>query len=99
MPTRPYLEPLVAAPGLELVDGLTDAREDAPAPRDDPPAPCSPWTYRYEESGVPARDSRFDQVWLSPALARVQDGAGINRRRRLTKDGSDHDAAWVQLVL
>jgi len=36
-------------------------------------------------------------IWLSPALAAKQTGAFIERRTRLTGDGSDHDPAWAEL--
>jgi exonuclease III len=37
----------------------------------------------------------MDQVWLSPVLAAKQTGAFIDRRSKLSGDGSDHDPAWV----
>jgi endonuclease/exonuclease/phosphatase family metal-dependent hydrolase len=85
--------------GLPLVDGLAEATEDRPAPADDPPAPSRPWTHRFKESGVPAHYELLDHVWISAGLSAKQTGAGIGRRRRLTRDGSDHDPAWVELTL
>ena len=41
----------------------------------------------------------MDQVWLSPALARKQTGAFIERRSKVSGDGSDHDPSWVTLEL
>jgi hypothetical protein len=41
----------------------------------------------------------MDQVWLSPALAPKQTGAVIERRSKMSGDGSDHDPAWVVLDL
>lgn len=41
----------------------------------------------------------FDQIWLSPSLARRQTSAHIDRRVRAGGDGSDHDPAWVVLDL
>jgi hypothetical protein len=41
----------------------------------------------------------FDQVWLSPELAKRQIGAFILRRTKVTRDGTDHDPAWVALDL
>src|SRR5215218_3197459 len=41
----------------------------------------------------------MDQLWLSPALAEKQTGAFIERRSKVSGDGSDHDPAWVTLEL
>ncbi len=97
-PESEFLAPLVAG-SLRLADGLAEAQEDRPAPKDNPPAPSRPWSHRFKESRRPARYELFDHIWLSPALAGVQTGAGINRRRKLKKDGSDHDPVWVDLQL
>jgi endonuclease/exonuclease/phosphatase family metal-dependent hydrolase len=97
-PESEFLAPLVAGP-LRLADGLAEAQEDGPAPKDNPPAPSRPWSHRFKESRRAARYELFDHIWLSPALAGLQQGAGINRRRKLNKDGSDHDPVWVDLQL
>jgi endonuclease/exonuclease/phosphatase family metal-dependent hydrolase len=95
-PTSAALAPMVST-GLPLVDALAAAREDTPAPPDDPPAPARPWTHRFKPPGQPAQYELFDQVWLSGALADRLQSAFINRRRHLTGDGSDHDPAGVVL--
>jgi exonuclease III len=41
----------------------------------------------------------MDQVWLSPALAAKQTDAFIERRTKVSGDGSDHDPAWVTLAI
>ena len=41
----------------------------------------------------------MDQVWLSAALKPKQTGAFIDRRTRLSGDGSDHDPSWVTLTM
>ncbi|MEW6058900.1 MAG: endonuclease/exonuclease/phosphatase family protein [Actinomycetota bacterium] len=92
-PTSPYLAPMTAG----LVDGLASPQETHPPKPDDPPPPSVAWTHRFKESGKPARYELFDHVWLSPALARRQTEAWIDRRVNLTGDGSDHDPAWVRL--
>lgn len=83
---------------LELVDALANARETAPPPlqpgAEVPPSPD--WTYRFKPPGLPATYERLDQLWLSPALASRQRDAWIGRTR-LTRDGSDHDPAWITL--
>jgi hypothetical protein len=55
--------------------------------------------HRFKESGKPPDYELFDvdQVWLSPELAKRQEGAFIVRRTKLTRDGTDHDPAWVTL--
>lgn len=82
---------------LPLVDGLVNAVEDRPAPKDTPAAPTSPWTHRFKESGKPAHYQLFDHIWLSTAAAQRQVAAGINRGTLLGGNGSDHDPAWVEL--
>jgi endonuclease/exonuclease/phosphatase family metal-dependent hydrolase len=97
-PTSPMLAPLVSSP-LGLVDGLAQAKEDKPAPPDHPPPPNRPWSERFKPAHQPAKYELLDQIWLSHALAPHLDRAFINRRRRLTGDGSDHDPAAVVLTL
>jgi hypothetical protein len=65
---------------------------------DTPPA-NKRWTHRFKESGRPPAYDLFDQVWLSPELAKRQTDAFILRRTKLTRDGTDHDPAWVTLDL
>lgn len=98
-PGSPRLAAIAASPVLKLVDGLSSPRETRPAPRDDPPPPGPAWTHRFKPTGQPARYELFDQIWLSPALAERQRDAAIDRRTRLTGDGTDHDLAWVTLRL
>ncbi|GAB3751378.1 endonuclease/exonuclease/phosphatase family protein [Microlunatus parietis] len=62
--------------------------------------PASPaWTSTYKESGKPRTFDLIDQIWLSPALASKLTGAFIGRRRKLSRDGTDHDPAWVSFDL
>lgn len=98
-PDSQWLEPMVAAPQLNLVDGLTSPVETRPAKADDPMPPGPAWTHRFKDSGQPARYDLYDQIWLSPALADNQDGAWIVRRRTHRGEGSDHDPALVRLSL
>jgi endonuclease/exonuclease/phosphatase family metal-dependent hydrolase len=94
-----YLKPFTNSKKLNLVDGLKNARETRPAPKSSSP-PASPlWTHRFKESGKPATYELFDQIWLSPALAKKQTAAFIDRRTKMGGDGSDHDAAWVELEI
>jgi hypothetical protein len=66
-------------------------------PFEDSPAPPSPrWTHRFRDSTAKRTDFElFDQIWLG--LASTLSGAFIDRRTKKTKDGSDHDPAWVVL--
>jgi exonuclease III len=93
-----WLEPLVQSTKLNLVSGLTHAKETRPAPGHTPPR--SPlWTERFKPSGQPAEYTLMDQVWLSPTLASKLQDAFIGRRTRLGGDGTDHDPSWVVLNL
>lgn len=98
-PDSEWLMPLTAAPGLRLVNALTDPVETRPPKKDDPPPTTAAWTHRFKPSGKPAQYELYDQIWLSPSLADRQIGAWINRRTRHTGDGSDHDPAWIALDL
>lgn len=98
-PDSPDLHPLVADSELNLVNALTNPVETRP-PKRDTPLPTSPsWTHRFKESGQPARYELYDHIWLSQALASKQTGAWIDRRKRHSGDGSDHDPAWLELRL
>jgi endonuclease/exonuclease/phosphatase family metal-dependent hydrolase len=60
--------------------------------------PASPaWTSTFKESGQPRTFDLIDQIWLAPALAPRLTGAFIGRRRKLARDGTDHDPAWISL--
>lgn len=98
-PGSDALAPMLEIEGRALVDGLAVPNETRPAPADrSGPGPTdSRWTYRYKPPGAPARYELFDQIWLSRAMAPRLAGAWIDRRIRLTGDGSDHDPAWVVL--
>lgn len=97
-PDSPFLEPLAAAPKLNLAFGLSQPQETRPGPGD-PPPPSRAWTERFKPTGKPPVYTLMDQVWLSPALAAKQIGAFIERRTKVSGDGSDHDPAWVTLDL
>jgi predicted extracellular nuclease len=95
----PYLKPLTRSPRVKLTNGLKDPIETRPTPANEWPPTTTAWTYRFKESGKPARYDLFDQIWLSPALARQQTGAFIDRRTKLGGDGSDHDPAWIEVEI
>jgi len=95
-PDSPALQPLASAMGLSLMNALTDPLETRPAREE---TPSKAWTYRHKPSGQPAQHSLYDHIWLSPSLAAKQSGAWIDRRVRLTGDGSDHDPAWIEVRL
>ena len=62
--------------------------------------PASPaWTSTFKASGQPRSFDLIDQIWLSPALAPRLQGAFIGRRKKLARDGTDHDPAWITLDL
>jgi len=97
-PDSPFLEPLATASELNLAFGLEEPQETRPGPGE-PPPPSPAWTERFKPSGREAVYTLMDQVWLSPALSAKQTGAFIERRSRVSGDGSDHDPAWVTLEL
>lgn len=98
-PDSEFLEPFAASPELGLVDALTNPTESRPAKADNPPPPGPAWTHRFKPSGQPARYELFDQIWLSPSLSNKFDGSFIHRRTKHSGNGSDHDPAWVELIL
>ncbi|WP_020392006.1 endonuclease/exonuclease/phosphatase family protein [Kribbella catacumbae] len=62
--------------------------------------PTNPaWTSTFKPSGQPRTFDLIDQIWLSPALVPRLTGAFIGRRRKLARDGTDHDPAWITLDL
>jgi hypothetical protein len=84
----------------DLVNGLKQVEERGGTPNyGDTPPSNKRWTHRFKESGQPPEYDLFDQVWLSPELAKRQMGAFILRRTKLTRDGTDHDPAPVTLDL
>ncbi len=93
---------LAAFPASGWVDGLACPKETRPAKRERPEAynpATTAWTHRYKPRGEPPQFELYDQVWLSPSLARKQVDGWIDRRTLHSGDGSDHDPAWVTLRL
>jgi endonuclease/exonuclease/phosphatase family metal-dependent hydrolase len=89
---------LMAFRAAGWVNGLATPKETRPAKREQQAAhnPTHPaWTHRYKISKQAPRFELYDQVWLSPTLARKQVDAWIDRRKTHSGDGSDHDPAWV----
>jgi predicted extracellular nuclease len=85
---------------LGLVDALVDPDETGgPYPADDPDQPkTKAWTHRYRARRRTDYEL-FDQIWLSPDLARRQTGAWIHRRRSREGDATDHDPPYVAFSL
>jgi len=98
-PNSPCLQPFVGDSELQLTNALSNPKETRPPKSDTPPPPSAAWTHRFKRSGHPAKYELYDQIWLSPALKGKQKGAWINRRKRHTGDGSDHDPAWIKIRL
>lgn len=98
-PDSEALEAFAGNTGLEMVNGLKDAKETQPPKPDNPPPATEVWTHRFKPSGKPAQYELYDQIWLSQSLADKLTDARIGRRKNLTGDGSDHDPAWVALEM
>jgi endonuclease/exonuclease/phosphatase family metal-dependent hydrolase len=97
MNDTPDSAPLKAIASSGLVDGLANPTEVGTV-KTKVQLPASPrWTSTFKASGKPRDFDLIDQIWLSPALAPRQTGAFIGRRRKLARDGTDHDPAWVTL--
>jgi endonuclease/exonuclease/phosphatase family metal-dependent hydrolase len=88
---------LKAIPGSGLVNALADPAEVGTVKTQVALPSSKAWTATHKESGKPRTFDLIDQIWLSPALAPRQTGAFIGRRRKLARDGTDHDPAWVSL--
>jgi hypothetical protein len=98
-PNSLYLAPLNGNAGLNLTNALTDPAETRPPKDSQYPPPGPAWTHRFKPKGGDMQYQLYDQIWLSPSLAKRQTGAWIHRRKNLTGDGSDHDPAWIELGL
>jgi endonuclease/exonuclease/phosphatase family metal-dependent hydrolase len=90
-------ESLASFGQLGLVNGLASAKETQPGKPEHPGPATAAWTHRYKEPGKPAVHRLFDQLWLSPELAKEAGQGWIGRRKNLAGDGSDHDPAWVEV--
>jgi endonuclease/exonuclease/phosphatase family metal-dependent hydrolase len=98
-PDSPCLAPFAGNDSLGLTNALADPAETRPAKESKYPPPGPAWTHRYKPKGGDMQYELYDQIWLSPSLAKRQTGAWIHRRKNLTGDGTDHDPAWIGLSL
>jgi endonuclease/exonuclease/phosphatase family metal-dependent hydrolase len=97
MNDAPDAPPLASFAAAGWTNGLTNPVERGGSPNFGAhPPPSTAWTHRFTHSGQ-VDYTLFDHIWLTPGLALRQVGAGVLRRRLLTRDGSDHDPAWVEL--
>jgi endonuclease/exonuclease/phosphatase family metal-dependent hydrolase len=98
-PDSEWLAPFAAAPGLGVVDALTNPIETIPAREDDPPPQSPAWTHRFKPSGEPAQYELYDQIWLSPRAGREAEGRvdrqadQARRRRERPRSGVDRAGA------
>ncbi|MFW9831105.1 MAG: endonuclease/exonuclease/phosphatase family protein [Candidatus Thorarchaeota archaeon] len=93
------LKPFTEDTELDLTNALSQPRETRPAKADTPPPSSKAWTHRFKPRGQPAHYELYDQIWISPHLKDSQTEAWIDRRKRHSGDGSDHDPAWITLSL
>jgi endonuclease/exonuclease/phosphatase family metal-dependent hydrolase len=99
MNDTPDSSALVAYQKAGLVNALTSPTEIGTV-QTTVQLPASPaWTSTFKEPKQPRTFDLIDQIWLSPALAPRLRGAFIGRRRKLPRDGTDHDPAWIALDL
>jgi endonuclease/exonuclease/phosphatase family metal-dependent hydrolase len=90
---------LVAYAQAGFVNALTSPTEVG-AVKTTVQLPASPaWTSTFKPARQPRTFDLIDQIWLSPALAPRLQAAFIGRRRKLARDGTDHDPAWISLDL
>lgn len=97
----PDTKPLTALRSrpLGMSNGLAQANEHPPYTLEEEQPPKNVlWTHRYRADGKTTYEL-FDHIWLDPKAADLLHGAGIQRRTKKTKDGTDHDAPWVDLDL
>jgi endonuclease/exonuclease/phosphatase family metal-dependent hydrolase len=98
-PNSPCLRPLVGDSELSLTNALSNPGETRSPKPDTPPPQSTAWTHRYKGPRQPAKYELYDQIWLSSALSNKQKEAWIDRRKKHSGDGSDHDPAWLKLGL
>jgi len=98
-PNSPCLQPLVGDSKLRLTNALSNPVETRSPKPDKPPPPSTAWTHRYKKPRNLAKYELYDQIWLSPTLFSKQKEAWIDRRKKHSGDGSDHDSAWIRLSL
>ena len=98
-PSSTCLKAISADPELNLINALLNPNETRPAKADTSPPSTKSWTHRFKKSNQPATYELYDQIWLSQKLSKKILEAWIDRRKRHSGDGSDHDPAWVSLDL
>ena len=101
-PDSEYLLPMFTADNQKLINALKYPVETRPAKAESPgqgPGPqTTAWTHRFNPSGPELPEYLlFDQIWVSPSLARRFTNPTIDRRTKHGGDGSDHDPAWIDI--
>lgn len=101
-PDSEFLAPMRTVNNQPLIDSLKNPSETRPAKAETPgqgPGPQSTaWTHRFNPPGADfPRYELFDHIWASPSLAGKLFNPTIDRRTKLTGDGSDHDPAWIDI--
>ena len=93
---------MTRADGQPLINALAAPSETQPAPAEahgQGPGPQNrAWTHRYNPPGDPLPEYQlFDHLWVSQALDGRWLEPMIDRRTKLSGNGSDHDPAWIEL--
>lgn len=101
-PDSAQLQTMLTIDGQSLFNALSNPNETrAPKSEREGPGPQSTsWTYRRNPSGpTPPEYSLIDQIWLSKNLSSKFIRSHIDRRKNHGGDGSDHDPAWIELII
>jgi len=99
-----HLSPMFTVDNRMLINALkqpSETRSAKPELPDQGPGPqTKAWTHRFNPAGPELPEYHlFDQIWVSPSLARKLSEPTIDRRTKHGGDGSDHDPAWVDIDL
>jgi endonuclease/exonuclease/phosphatase family metal-dependent hydrolase len=99
-----YLSPMFTVDNRMLINALKQPSETRSAkpelPGQGPGPQTKAWTHRFNPAGPELPEYHlFDQIWVSPSLARKLSKPTIDRRTKHGGDGSDHDPAWVDIDL
>jgi endonuclease/exonuclease/phosphatase family metal-dependent hydrolase len=97
VPESEFLKPFTEDDELNLTDALANPTEVGEMNKTKYPPDTHIWTHRFSPEAGHYDYHLYDHIWISNALTDNFMGSYIDRRTKVSGNGSDHDAVWIEL--